>query len=153
MGLSTASAVVTAVGALYSAYESNEEGKAKQNYYNQIAKQYEASGLSYQKQGAAQANQLRKQGKKTQSAQRAAMAANGIAADTSATGQSVITDTAYKVGQDEANVKYNADVQAYQMYSQANSYRVAAKNARKKGRANVWSSLITGASSVLSGLQ
>lgn len=165
--LGTVATVATIGGGAYSAYNQYQSGRAEENYYNSLAQSQQQQGQYALEQGQRQSSAIQDsakvQGKQlaTESAQfnasqRAAMAAAGIQG---VTAEDIEYDALNKQKLDEAALRYNADIKSweaqtgaqyddYQYREQARQSRVAGKNARKAGKTNAFSTLLSTASSV-----
>lgn len=151
----------------YNAYNENENAKAQQQYYNNLADQNNQQARFEINRGNAQSkiiqDQAKEQGRQFQtdaarfnSSQRAQLAAQGI---TGVTSEDIINDSFNRQKLDELTLRYNADVKSYEVLtdaqykkyaldSQANQYRFAGEQARAAGKRNVFSTLLGTASSV-----
>lgn len=167
----TAAALAAASGGL-SAYGAYQEGKATDKYYKYLANQNDEEANAVLKAGEQKATIAQNEGAKqsadlgrdvsvTAGSQRAAMAANGLSG--SVTAADLAGDTFNKAKMDEEAIRYNADstawgaktdadFQAWQLKGQAESYRMAGKNAKRAGTIKMTSSLLDTASSVAGGM-
>ena len=161
------SVVLAAAASGVSAYGSYQEGKTQDKYYKYLADQNdrEAEALQQtaeqqttiaQNEAAQKSKELKGEVSTVKGAQAAAMAAMGIYG---VTAQDVLNDTTNKAKLDEANIRYNADIQSWAARKEASDrgwalrnlstlYRFAGKQARKAANLNMTSSLLGLASSL-----
>lgn len=153
---------------LIGAYSQIQQGKMNEKYYSYLANQTEKQSENVDKATAEQLSVInanagrdiadtRKNANLTTSAQKAAMAANGVYSD-SGTMADVIGDTVDKQALDEAAIKYNADQAMWQtkrssinqkseLYAQEASYRIQGSNVRAAGTMNAVGTLVGSAAS------
>jgi len=115
--------VVTAVAGAVSAYGQYQEGVATQNYYNSVAQTQEQQAKLEAARGEKQSELIQNSAKwqglnqaqkatALSSAQRAAMAANGVDLS-SVTSQDIASDTMSRAKMDEMAIRYNADINTW----------------------------------------
>lgn len=155
-------------GGIYGAYSSIRQGKMQDEYYSYVAesaeKQAELSGIISEKQrtmamdqAANEAKRVGQESDKLEGAQRAQMAANGILG--SVTSQDIAADSLQTEQQDKETMQYNAalkdwemkqqaEMERYNLKSQAAQARVSGKNAKASGYMNAAGSLLGSAAAV-----
>lgn len=156
-----AASALTAVGTVISMAAANQQAKATASAYNSQASAADANAKLAQQQaqdaqerGRAAEEQQRQKAARFRASQKAAFAASGVDS-TSGSALDVLTDTMYLSELDAANIRYNAGQEAQGFKQQANNYlfqgrsdRAAASNAKKAGRLQMASSLISGATTI-----
>lgn len=153
-----ATAIVTAIAAVVSAYSEYQQGKAQEaNYKAQAqADEYNATVASQnaavrRQQYVAQEEAQRRQAKQLLGEQRAALAQAGIGLSGSAAdvyGQSVARSEL-----DAMNIRYTGELEASGLLAQADQYRYSARtnrmnatSSRRGGYLNAAAALLSGAS-------
>lgn len=161
--------VAMAVSGGMSAYGQYQEGVATNKYYQSLADASIKKGEADYKTGVKQSELIQTSAKsqdkaqklqaaEAASAQRAALAANGVDLS-SVTAQDIASDTFSKAKMDELNLKYNADMKSWQAMEQArqsvwsskiqaDQYRVAGKNAKQAGKLKAFTTLVGTAASI-----
>lgn len=150
------------------AYGKYEEGKAQDKYYQSMADQNEEQAklgeenakkqtTLYQNEAAQRTKELKSEERSVIGAQKAAMAAAGNFG--SVTSADLLGDTINKSGLDEANIRYNADVnswmvkkqavdQSWALKNQASLFRYSGKQAKKAAAIATTASILGTAGSV-----
>jgi len=136
-------------------------GKAQQGYMNYIAEskyqqgqaaiaQAQAQSTAFQDTAKIEGKQLKTSQAEFNSSQRAAMAAAGVQGGTA---EDIIGNTLTKQQMDEAIIRYNADIRSweantqaqydnYALQTEAESYRIAGRNARTAGKRQAFATLL-----------
>jgi hypothetical protein len=184
---------LTAAAGGVSAYGQYRQGKSQDQYYRYLADQNEREAEAAritaeqeaelakqtgdlrstigQNEAAQRAKELKGNVSTVKGAQRAAMAAMGIYG---VTAEDILTDTTNKAKLDEANIRYNADINSWEakrnadleawsarkgaadkgwaLGNQASAYRLAGKQARSAAKINMVSSILGTAASITGGL-
>jgi hypothetical protein len=152
---------LTAVGTVVSMAAANQQSKAQAAVYNSQAEANEQNAKIAQQQakdaiqrGQVEEDQQRQKAARIKAQQQAQFAASGVDS-TSGSALDVLTDTMYLSELDAANIRYNAGQEAFGHNQQANNYlfqarsdRAAASNTRKAGRMQMFSTLISGATTM-----
>lgn len=151
------------------AYGEYQAGKSQDRYYRYLAEQNERLAETEertaeqktsiaQNEAAQRAKELKGDVSRVKGAQKAAMAAMGIAG--SVTGEEILLDTTNRARMDEYSIRYNADIQSWAakkeavekgwaLRNQATLYRFAGKQARTAAAINMTSTLLGTASSIV----
>lgn len=160
-------AALTVASGVTQAYGDYKSGIATQKY-NQyqadVSRQQGALGLQQaeiqsrliQDSAKGQGKQLKTNQAEFNASQRAALSAAGV---NGVTAQDIVSDTFNKQQLDEQTLRYNADVKAWEVNTnaanqnwalneEANQFEQAGKNAKKAGKTKVFSTLLSTASSV-----
>lgn len=166
----TIGVAVTAASTVYSGYSQYQAGAAESKQYQYQAEAARQQGAAELKRGEQQSNLIQDSAKdagarqaqqlaQLSSGQRAALAANGV---TGVTAQDVALSTARQGNIDEIALRHDADLQSWsattdaqyknwQDQQLADQYGIAAKNAKKTGARNAFSTLLGGAAQIAGG--
>ena len=161
--------VVSAIVGAYSAYSSYKQGVATRKYYNYLAQQNEEEAKHVRKVGDRQSELIQDTAKlkglrqKSQAmtdaaAQKAAMVANGMDLSSVSAGD-IASDSISKAKLDEIAIRYNADVQSWQvntktsyqnwaLQTKATQNRYAGEAAFRQGKQKMTMTLLTTAASI-----
>lgn len=168
--LAIAGAAIVVAGAIGQAYTAYSQGKSNRDYYRFLSEQSKLKSdltmqaaeenVGYiQDQAARNSGLLRANYNQVESAQKAQMAAQGMALN-SVTAEDIIKDNVSKMKLDEMAIRYNAELGAYQtrknaimqsfdLRAQAGSQMFSGEMAYWTGQQQGLSSLIGGAGNAL----
>jgi len=167
VSLTVTGLVVTAAAGGMMAYGQYAEGESKNKYYKYLADENEREATVLEKtaenqvtlvqdKAARDAKDLKNSIAKTAGAQKATMAAMGIYG---VTAEDIAGDTFAKGKLDEANVRYNANIESWNINTEANEqanvlrsqaglYKFAGKEAKRAAGINMTSTLLGTAGSM-----
>jgi len=167
VSLTVTGLVVTAAAGGMTAYGQYAEGQSKNKYYQYLADENEREANALEKtaenqvtlvqdKAAKDAKDLKNSTAKIAGTQKAAMAAAGIYG---VTAEDIEGDTFNKSKLDEANIRYNADIESWNVNTEANEqanvlrsqaglYKFAGKEAKRAAGINMTSTLLGTAGSM-----
>ena len=171
MGATAAMIGLQVGGTALSSYGAYQQGVSQNKYYQYLAKQNEVQAEEVRESGkkeegliqeaaAGQVEKLQEDISKVISGQETGLAKGQIAL-TSVTAEDIARDTFEAGLRDEAAIRYNADITAWQtkeeakstalnLERQAEAYRLSGGAAKKAGRLGAFSTLLGGATSIAS---
>ncbi len=158
---------ITAIGGAYSAYNQYKQGVAQSNYYNYQSQAKKQEADYDLKMGQKQSELIGDTGKMEEkslsvkqaefnASQQASNAARGVEGGTA---EDIASSTFDKEQLDKQMVRYNSAIKGWETMEQAKNqswaaniesdqYGMAAKNAKKAGKLNAFSTLLSSAASV-----
>jgi hypothetical protein len=139
-----AGAIMMGAGTVMGAYSSYEAGKQQQAVDEYNAKVADSQASDAMARGEVTVNDLRRDARRISGAQRASLAAQGIALD-DGSAAAAIDDTERQVVRDINTARLNTAREAWGFKVQATSSRTSGKLARRAGTLNATGQLIGGA--------